>query len=161
LFKRRKLALASSNFRLSALQCYVLGRKLEHIDSTVAARRERCARLEDACRELGLEHCLPAPRPEYFDCPFFFPLKSARKLNSIEPREESPLHRSAIVVAILERFYPDLLKRYYELNPPGVMSEFAGNKVITDIDFINISQTWNLPADQVVSAYKEAVLCRK
>jgi dTDP-4-amino-4,6-dideoxygalactose transaminase len=160
-FVKRKLELPSSNFRLSALQCYWLQQKLQHIEHTMAARLERCRELENACRNLGLEHRLPAGKTDFVDCPFFFPVKSERKLNTIEPREESPMHRSAIVPAILQHFFPDLLEIYYELNPPETLAGFASNNIISDIDFINIHQTRNLPADQVMTAYTEAALCLK
>jgi dTDP-4-amino-4,6-dideoxygalactose transaminase len=159
-FAKRRLELASSNFRLSALQCYCLDKKLRSIEQTVAARINRCAQMEEACRTLGLEHRLPAPKQDFIDCPFFFPVKSARKLNTVEPREESPMHRSSMVPAILRRFYPDLLETYFELNPPDVPAGFCSNNVIADIDFINIHQTGDTPAEEVLTAYTEA-LCLK
>jgi len=159
--EKRRVDLASSNFRLSALQCYVLGNRLKDIDRVVAARRAYCDELEDACRRLGVEHRLPDPNTVFFDCPFFFPVTSGTQRNTVEPREESPLHRGAIVPAILKRFYPDLLEDYCNANPREITDGFCSNSIIADIDFINIAQVQGMPADRIITAYGEDASCRK
>ncbi|MBN1799523.1 MAG: DegT/DnrJ/EryC1/StrS family aminotransferase [Spirochaetales bacterium] len=156
---RRKLDLASSNFRLSALQCYFLTKQIQAIDEIVDARFERLAELKEACEKLGVESCLPRAKADFHDCPFFFPVRSSRKLNTIEPREESPMHRSSIVKSILKQFYPDLLEIYRKANPPHIFKDFESNRIISEIDFINIHQALNTPVEHIILNYKESISC--
>jgi perosamine synthetase len=156
----RKLDLASSNFRLSAIQCYFLSKQMQALDRILADRLECCAELEEACEKMGVATRLPKPKAVFYDCPFFFPIKSSRKLNTVEPREESPMHRSTIVPSILNQFYPDLLHIYLQANPPALFADFMSNKIIADIDFINIHQAAGMSADHIICNYKESIPCR-
>jgi hypothetical protein len=131
----------------------VLLRQLEKIHDVYNGRMERCGQLQQACERSGLESALPPAAEGWIDCPFFFPVKSSNKINMLEPREEMPLHKSAMVPAILERFYPDLVAAYHRANPPEKLGRFESNSIIETVDFINISQTENLPAEEVIAAY--------
>ena len=152
-FPQRRLDMASSNFRLSAIQCFHLTRQLNEIHQITTTRRTRVEELISCCDKRGIETAFPRQNDDFIDCPFFFPIKSEKRINLIEPREESPMHKSLMVKAIIDRFFPDLAGLYYSLNPSSVTEGFNSLKVVAETNFINISQTAHLSPDDIFSVY--------
>lgn len=152
-FPEKRFDLADSNFRLGGLQCHHLARQIADIEAIVARRRDRVAELERACARLGIANAFPRPEPEFVDCPFFFIVKSNRKIHRIEPRTEYPMHRSTMVASIIDRFFPDLAQRYRDLNPPELTRRFASHGVVADYDFINISASGRQSAEELLAPY--------
>jgi len=145
--------LPSSNFRLSAVQSYLVLKQLAMVDEIVAQRLSRVSELEAACDQLGVEPKIPAKKVGIFDCPFSLPVKSKMKINTLEPRVEYPMRKSNIVKAIFKRFFPDLLGTYNESNKDSE-AIWTSNQLLEEVDFINISQQKNKSCKEILEPYK-------
>ncbi len=152
-YSKRNLEIASSNFRLSSIQKYLILKQLEDIHNIISRRLKIVEKLKKLCIDNGINVLMPKNIAEVFDCPFFFPIESKIKLNTIEPREESPMRNSTIVKSILKKFFPDLLNDYNILNQNN-SREFISDRVIKNIDFINIKQCPEDSFVKLITDYK-------
>ncbi|HEX9059242.1 MAG TPA: aminotransferase class I/II-fold pyridoxal phosphate-dependent enzyme [Clostridia bacterium] len=143
----------SSNFRLSAVQSYLVLKQLSMVEKIIEERLKRVSELEEACSSMNIETKMPGGGDSFFDCPFFLPVKSKEKINTIEPRAEYPMRKSNIVRSILGRFYPDLIKRYNEYNSDSG-NVWSSDRLLQNIDFINISQKKSLSATEILNPYR-------
>lgn len=149
----RDLDIASSNFRLSAVQAYFIIKQVEMIGELIASRLKRTKELMETCWDFGIEACLPLENKRFFDCPFYFPVKSLRKIHTLAPREEYPMRESSIVKAIIKKFYPDLMGKYLAYNREA-WQECKSYKVLQEVDFINISQNDKFKGLEIIRRYK-------
>jgi perosamine synthetase len=145
--------LPSSNFRLSAVQSYLVLKQLSMVDEIIKERLKRAAELEEAFNLNGIAIKIPAKEEKFFDCPFYLPVESKNKINTIEPKTEYPMRKSNIVKAILNRFFPDLLEAYNGYNKDTGF-EWSSDKLLCEVDLINISQKNNLSALEIIKEYK-------
>lgn len=152
--EKRNLEISSSNYRLSAIQCYFLKKQFEMIDDIV---EERLSKYDDMLRascKYNFEPYYPKKYEGFFDCPFYFMVKCGRKHYTIEPREEYPMRKSGMVKEILNTFYPDLVEKYMICN-----TDNAGNlvsaRILNEIDFINILQYSEKSYSELFSAYAD------
>ncbi|MDP4183115.1 MAG: aminotransferase class I/II-fold pyridoxal phosphate-dependent enzyme [Bacillota bacterium] len=144
--------LPSSNFRLSAVQSYLVLKQLSMVDEIIKERLDRVAGLKEAFNSSGIATKIPMKEEKFFDCPFYLPVESQNKINTIEPRAEYPMRKSNIVKAILNRFFPDLLEAYNEYNKDAGF-EWSSDKLLCEVDLINISQKSNLSAMEIIKEY--------
>lgn len=144
-------AFPCGNYRLSAVQSYLLLRQLGKLPAILEQRFARAKELVDTFRAHGIEPCMPLPDSRFFDCPFFVPIKSEKKLNRIEPRAEYPMRNSKMVRTILAKHFPDLLEPYLAKN--SSKQETVCERVIQSVDFVNIFNYNGIPADQIVKPY--------
>jgi perosamine synthetase len=143
----------SSNFRLSAIQCYMVLKQLSMIEEIIDERLRRVYELEKTCGLLGIETSIPQKQERYFDCPFFLPIKSCLKINTIEPRVEYPMRKSNIVKSIFARLYPDLLRIYEEQNI-DIDVQWISDRLLKEVDFINIRQNNGLGVMEILKPYQ-------
>ncbi len=153
---KRNLNISSSNFRLSAIQCYFLIKQFEMIDDIVNERLSKCERLFEACREFNVEPYSPKKQKDFFDCPFFFMIKSRKKINTIEPREEYPMRNSSMVREILKDYYPDLVDKYLSSNCEN-RQNLVSRRILSEIDFINIRQNSEKTDMELFGAYADKI----
>ncbi len=145
--------LPSSNFRLSAVQSYLVLKQLSMVDEIIKERLMRVAELEEAFNSNGIETKIPLKKEKFFDCPFYLPVKSSNKINTIEPRAEYPMRKSNIVKTILGRLFPDLLDAYGEYNNDTGL-KWSSDMLLSEVDLINISQKNGLSPMEIVKDYK-------
>ncbi len=147
----RDSKLPSSNFRMSAVQSYFVLKQMEQLNGIVAERLRKYSEFKDLAKKYNLEPALPREKEGIIDCPFFFPLKSSkRKLNMLEPRTEYPMRKSTMVASILGFFHPDLLEIYQSLH---YETDRISDKVIREIDFINIQSCESSSAEGIIRQY--------
>ncbi len=132
----RDLSVPSSNYRLSAIQCYFIIKQIDKFYKIHEERIKLNKLVEERTKVLGVEHAMPENVNGIVDSPFFFPVKSTEKLNTIEPRPEYPMHKSNIVLSILKRFFPTLVTKYEEVNVHAKNNDNA-NRMLNTIDFLN------------------------
>ncbi len=138
----RDLDIASSNYRMGALQSYFILKQLDIIDEIVSERNKRCNKFSELCKKYNIKSALPKKIDNITDCPFFFPIKSKVKYNTNEPRSEYPMRKSKMVKSILQWFYPDLFEKYLEVNHSADVERFS-DIVVKENDFINILHSYN------------------
>ncbi|MCL6592238.1 MAG: aminotransferase class I/II-fold pyridoxal phosphate-dependent enzyme [Firmicutes bacterium] len=148
----RDCDIPSSNFRLSAIQSYFILKQLKRIDEIVQERLELNQKLLETCRKFKVVPSPPPENKEIFDCPFFFPLKSNKRINTVEPRTEYPMRKSKIVKSILKSFYPDLLGRYLELNQ-NLDREDINDRILSENDFINFRSLNHCSCEGLIRQY--------
>lgn len=152
-YGKSDLSLPSSNFRLSAVQSYLVLKQLEMIDDIVAERLAKVSALKEAATSMGITVKMPEPAAGFIDCPFFFVIGSQTKIYTIEPRAEYPMRNSTIVKAILKRFYPDLLEKYQALNPNDG-TKWNSDCLLEEVNFINIRQYRHLSPTELFEPYR-------
>lgn len=150
----RNFEIPSSNFRMSAIQCYFILKQLDMIDDIVAERYKKCDEFYNLCKKNNIEPSMPLAVDHILDCPFFFPIKSKLKLNTIEPRGEYPMRKSKMVVSILKWFYEDLVDKYYELNHSSEI-ERSSDRIVENNDFINIINSYKTSVEYIMDGYKK------
>lgn len=133
----REVNIPSSNFRLSAVQCYFAKKQLEQIDIIVDEQLQKINNAIAYAHHKRIPICIPSHTSDYFDCPFYIPIRSQLHFNSLEPRGEYPMYKSRIVTSILEHFYPNLANEYVNLNRM-YKNERRSIQVIKYTDFLNI-----------------------
>ena len=150
----RNLNIAAGNYRMSAIQCYIILKQLDEIDNIVKERLDKFEELLMLCKQLELEPAFPTADSRCFDVPFFFPVKSNTRYYTVEPRAEYPMWKSSFVKAILQHYYPDLLDQYSKaLN--NSINNFNSVQVLESIDFINIKQFDNMSPMELLKVYQD------
>jgi dTDP-4-amino-4,6-dideoxygalactose transaminase len=129
----------SSNYRLSYLLCERLVEEFALVDQKVAALRSFYQRIAQTAQELGKKY-LPAQfSGDFVDSPFFFMTTACRPNHQLEPRGQYPMSRSSVVLAILRKWFPDLVAAYLQANLAS-----AGNvnsiHIVENYGFLRISQ---------------------
>lgn len=148
---RQMFSLPCSNYRLSAVQSYLLSKQLQTLPAILDRRFTRAMELTDMFIRHGVEPCFPTPDGHFHDCPFFIPVRSLKKINMIEPRAEYPMRNSTMVRTILQKYFPDLLTEYLTRNETN--GETVCERVIRSVDFVNIYNLNGIAAEQVVRPY--------
>lgn len=147
-----RLSFASSNFRLSAIQCYLIIKQLECFDDIFKERLRLVDEMKAMAEEKGIKNAFPEKVSTIVDCPFFFPVFSREKYNTIEPRAEYPMSNSQMVPAILTRFYPQLSEKYTACNTHTNLNACA-KEVLETIDFINFYDVYFSSITEILASY--------
>lgn len=138
----RDLFVPSSNYRLSAIQCYFIIKQISEFNKIHEERIKLNKLVKERTKILGLEDAMPKIEKNLIDSPFFFPIKSTEKLNTIEPRPEYPMHKSKIVLSIFKRFFPTLVTKYEKSNAHTKSNEKA-DCMLKHVDFLNFRDDFN------------------
>ncbi len=149
----RDLSLPSSNYRLSAYQCYFAQKQLDMLEEIIDERLNRISEFEELCQKYSLKTANPPKQPNIVDCPFFFVLKNVTKIHTLAPVGEYPMRNSVLVRSILS-FNPDLLEKYIRLNG-DIHSERASDRLVKQNDFINIHQSYATSCEEMLEKYKQ------
>lgn len=140
------------NYRLSAIQCHLLTQRMVCIKTIINERMERVKTLETVFLNGGLSPVIVPSEPHILDCPFYFMVKSLKKVNTFEPRSEYPMRKSTFVKSILKNLFPDLFEKYLLVNPDNLTNPVA-DYVLSEIDFINIKQTAAVSPKRLLYGY--------
>jgi len=134
-----QLDIPSSNYRLSHLQCERLVAELALAERKVTTLRDFYERIARAAHKLG-KSFLPAQfAGDFVDSPFFFMTTGCRPNHRLEPRGQYPMSRSTVVLAILRKWFPDLVAPYLQAN--SASKENVNSVHIVDhYGFLRISQ---------------------
>jgi perosamine synthetase len=129
----------SSNYRLSYLQCERLVAELAQVEQKVAALRDFYRRIAQSAEKLGKSY-LPAQfAGDFVDSPFFFMATGCRPNHRLEPRGQYPMSRSSVVLAILQKWFPDLVPVYRQANA-GSGENVNSVHIVENYGFLRISQ---------------------
>lgn len=151
----RDFSVASSNYRMSAIQAYFLIKQIEKIDEIIEDRITYINKLEEYCTNNDIKISCPQKLPNIRDCPFFLPIRCDTKYKMVEPRREYPMRDSILVKSIIAQWYPDLYNEYIEINSNSDPEKIC-YKVIQENDFINISNHLHIPFKDIVKPYIES-----
>jgi dTDP-4-amino-4,6-dideoxygalactose transaminase len=152
----RDLNFASGNYRLGSIQAYFLLKQLDFLKKTVAKQLNKVDELANGFKKIGMEPMLPEKAEVTFDCPFFFPVKSLKRINTIEPRSEYPMRRSQIVRSILSTYFPNLLEEYDRVNACEFNALNSWN-ILDTIDFILIKNILDKPVKDILEPYLKSI----
>ncbi|QNU66224.1 aminotransferase class I/II-fold pyridoxal phosphate-dependent enzyme [Ruminiclostridium herbifermentans] len=151
---KRNVNIPSSNYRMSSIQCYFIMKQMNIISEIMEERLSKYHKMSKDFQSHGINVVVPKEEKDIFEYPFFLPIESTNKINTIEPRMETPMRKSSIVKSILKTFYPDLFCKYKELNAKQRYISFNSDLVINKIDFINIS---NVNEDDISCVIKQYI----
>jgi len=135
----------SSNYRLSDLQCERLAAELALAAQKVSTLRDFYVRIAQTAQQLGKSY-LPAQfAGEFVDSPFFFMTTGCRPNHRLEPRGQYPMSRSSVVLAILRKWFPDLIPAYLQANSASAENVNSVH-IVDNYGFLRISQFHDLEA---------------
>jgi len=135
----------SSNYRLSHVQCERLLAELELAEQKVAALRDSYRQIARAAEQLGKTYLAARFSGDFIDSPFFFVTTGCRPNHQLEPRGQYPMSRSSIVLAILRKWFPDLVADYRQANSAGA-ANLNSIHVVENYAFLRISQFGDVTA---------------
>jgi dTDP-4-amino-4,6-dideoxygalactose transaminase len=148
----RDESLCCSNFRMSGIQSYLIEKQLKEI-GRVSKRQNRCfQRMLRECTRTGAVYSGPAEREGIEDSPFFFPVKSKKRIHAIEPRSEYPMRKSKMVKAIIKKMFPDLLQSYENYNRKLPKSRLS-DAVLQYNDFIYVKKYSDKELEELFKEY--------
>ncbi|HVY22614.1 MAG TPA: DegT/DnrJ/EryC1/StrS family aminotransferase [Steroidobacteraceae bacterium] len=134
-----QLDIPSSNYRLSYLQCERLISEFSLADSKVAALRKFYGEIAQMATQLEKTFLPASFNGDYIDCPFFFMVTACQPLHQLEPRSQYPMSRSTVVLAILRKWFPDLVAPYREANHAS-SNNINSSHIVGHYAFLRISQ---------------------
>lgn len=137
--------LPSSNYRLGHLQCERLAAELALAERKVSALQDFYGEIARTAQMLGKAY-LPAQfSGDFIDSPFFFMVTGCRPDHQLEPRGQYPMSRSSVVLAILGKWFPDLVAPYLQANA-ACEQNVDSIHIVKSYGFLRISQFDNIEA---------------
>jgi dTDP-4-amino-4,6-dideoxygalactose transaminase len=146
----------SSNYRLSQLQMERLIAELALADQKTAALRAAYERLARAAERAGKTHLPARFSGDFIDSPFFFITTGCQPDHQLEPRGQYPMSRSSVVLAILRKWFPDLVAPYLQANS-GHDRNVNSLHIVRNYCFLRIGQPAGLEAVEIELAKLQAV----
>ncbi len=135
------LNIPSSNYRMSYLQCERLlsefasvERKVSHLECMYNCLAEIATKVD--------KRFVPASFLEpVVDSPFFFVVekRANREQHRLEPFSQYPISKSSMIEAILQRWFPDLVAEYRDINSDDEIAKNS-KEILDSYAFLRISQ---------------------
>jgi dTDP-4-amino-4,6-dideoxygalactose transaminase len=148
----RTYKIASSNYRMSAIQCYFIIKQLEKINEICKERIDELRELESICLKHKISTSCPQNSENIIEYPFYLPIMSNKKLNYLPPQNEYPMRNSIIISSIFKQFYPELMRKYETINKNSHLN-IISNKVIAEIEFISFKVKRTVPWENFLLQY--------
>jgi dTDP-4-amino-4,6-dideoxygalactose transaminase len=135
----------SSNYRLSQLQCERLIEEFAAADQKIATLRAVYGRIAEAAEKHGKTYLPARFAGDFIDSPFFFMATECRPNHQLEPRGQYPMSGSSVVLAILKKWFPDLVPSYLQANAARDENTHSIH-IVKNYGFLRISQFGDIDA---------------
>jgi dTDP-4-amino-4,6-dideoxygalactose transaminase len=134
-----QLDIPSSNYRLSHLQCQRLVSELALARQKVSALRGFYERIAQAAQKAGKSYLPASFEGDFVDSPFFFMTTGCRPNHQLEPRGQYPMSGSSVVLAILKKWFPDLVAPFMQANAARE-ANLNSHHIVRTYGFLRIGQ---------------------